>query len=546
MTPGSTADDGTATATAGLEISQWKYLTAEARAHEMHVVLTVRVDGTGAAAGATGTAAGGRDGADGAPRAAPLLAEVLVVDCSSSMTWPPEKFRAARQAAAAAIGMLPTGTPFAVVQGTETAAMAYPPTEGMPAASEGHRRRADLALHGLVAAGGTCIGAWLDLARRLLAARDAPIGHVLLLTDGRNQHDELLPLDDVLDACEGRFVCDAWGIGDGWDARELLKITRRLHGGVGAVREESALPAEYEKLTARLLTKSLPELAIDVTPVPGTAVRYLKQVFPTETDLEPAEPTAPGGPYRYTTRAWGDETRRYHLCLAADPAGRPRREDLQLAVVSLALPGAARGVTLPPPQPCVVHWTEDPALSRHTDTQVAHFQLFGQLGQAVAAAADAYRRGDRDRAEQHLGHGVRLAHTVGAARPLADFARLVEIVDAATGQVRLRPDLAPIDFEHLITASSHSTYGPGADDDTGPAAPADRPGPAAPARPGTPAARPGVADRPGGPPGPAGTGTGAPAGGGGTATVPCPACGARAPVTGRFCPRCGHRFQERP
>ncbi|WP_228980631.1 VWA domain-containing protein [Streptomyces sp. DH12] len=539
MKPGETAEhDGTARA--GLEISQWKYLTAEAREHEMHVVLTVRVDGTSGTRGAGGTSDPGA-GEEGAPSRGPLLAEVLVVDCSSSMTWPPEKFRAARQAAAAAIGMLPAGTPFAVVQGTETAAMAYPPTEGMPEASDGHRRRADLALHGLVAAGGTCIGAWLDLARRLLAARNAPIGHVLLLTDGRNQHDELLPLDEVLDACEGRFVCDAWGIGDGWDARELLKITRRLHGGVGAVREESALPAEYEKLTARLLTKSLPELTIEVMPAPGTTVRYLKQVFPTETDLEPTtaptshthptaqasptDPTAravPAGTYRYTTRAWGDETRRYHLCLAADPAGRPRREDLQLAVVSLALPGAAtaRDVALPPPQPCVVHWTEDPALSRRTDTQVAHFQLYGQLGQAVAAAADAYRRGERDRAEQHLGHGVRLAHTVGAARPLADFARLVEIVDAAAGQVRLRPDLAPIDFEHLITASSHSTYGPDGDDE---------------------------AALPDGPASPAGAGTGArPTAHPASATAPCPACGGRSPVAARFCPRCGHRLQERP
>ncbi|MFJ8692199.1 VWA domain-containing protein [Streptomyces roseolilacinus] len=503
MTPDSTAG-GTARATADLEISQWKYLSTEAREQEMHVVLTVRVDGTGGAADGTG---GGDRG--------PLLAEVLVVDCSSSMTWPQEKFRAARQAAAAAIRMLPAGTPFAVVQGTEGAAMAYPAAPHMAAASAGHRRRAESAVHGLPAGGGTCIGAWLDLAGRLLTEQDAPIGHVLLLTDGKNQHDSEMPLDAVLDTWEGRFVCDAWGIGDGWDARELLRIARRLHGSVGAVREESALPGEYEKLTARLLTKAVPELTVEVTPVPGTTVRYLKQVFPTEADLEPAGRPEPGGTHRFTTRAWGDETRRYHLCLSTDPTGRPRREDLQLAVVSLALPATDRGVRLPPPRPCVVHWTEDPALSRHTDTQVAHFQLYGELGQAVAAAADAYRRGDRERAEHHLGRGVRLAHTVGAARPLADFARLVEVVDAAAGRVRLRPDLAPVDFEHLITASSHSTYGPEQDD----------------------------GDAPEGPGGPLTAGTAA---GPGAATLPCPACDGRAPVTARFCPRCGHRLRERP
>ncbi|MEU3446264.1 VWA domain-containing protein [Streptomyces thermolilacinus] len=523
MTPES-GGDGMAGTAAGLEISQWKYLSTESREQEMHVVLTVRVSGAADGTGAASAGAGGGPGrgpgpghgpgsgprpgaADDAAPAAALLAQVLVVDCSGSMTWPQEKFRAARQAAAAAIRMLPPGTPFAVVQGTEAAVMAYPTRERMAVSSESHRHRAETALHRLVAGGGTCIGAWLDLAGRLLAEQGAPIGHVLLLTDGRNEHDSSMPLDAVLDTWEGRFVCDAWGIGDGWDARELLRVTRRLHGSAGAVREESALPGEYEKLTARLLTKTVPELTVEVTPVPGAHVRYLKQVFPTEADLEPAGPPGPDGTYRFTTRAWGDETRRYHLCLAADPTGRPRREDLQLAVVALASPAADPGLRLPPPRPCVVHWTDDPALSRYTDTQVAHFQLYGELGQAVAAAADAYRGGDREAAEQHLGRGVRLAHTVGAARPLADFQRLVEVEDAATGRVRLRPDLAPVDFEHLITASSHSTYGPEQDDDHTPDGLGAGPAPA---------------------------------------TVACPACDGRAPAAARFCPRCGHRLRERP
>lgn len=484
----------------GLEVSQWKYLSTEAREHEMHAVLTVRVDGTGT----------GHDG----PGPEPVLAEVLVIDGSSSMTWPQEKFHAARQAAVAAVRMLPDGTPFAVVRGTETAGTVYPDRDpvhvgGAPAmvrADATTRAAAERAVLRLDAGGGTCIGAWLDLSRRLLMAQDAPIGHVLLLTDGKNQHDDEMPLSGVLDACEGRFVCDAWGIGDGWDARELLRIARRLHGSVGSVREESALPAKYERLLGRLLTKSVPELVIRVEPTSGTAVRYLKQVFPTEVELAPVAES--GADRAFVTRAWGDEIRRYHLCLTADPADRPRGEDLQLAVVSVSVGGphgtpTAGGVRLPPPRPCVVHWTDDPALSRRTDGQVRHFELYGELGKAVAAAADAYRRGDGGAAEEQLGRAVRLAHTVGAARQLADFERLVEVLDATAGRVRLRQDLAAVDFEHLIAASSHSTYGPGpvtGPDDSSP-----------------------------------GTATG---------TTPCPSCGAQAPATARFCPRCGHPLAE--
>ncbi|MFA3878935.1 VWA domain-containing protein [Streptomyces sp. MMCC 100] len=471
---------------AGLEISQWKYLSSEAGDPQMHAILSVRVDGTGG---------GGRPGG-------PVLAQVLAVDCSSSMTWPVEKLHAAQQAAVAAIRKLPDGTPFAVVRGNEQATVVYPDTPRMARASARTRARAERAVRETVAGGGTCIGAWLDLSRRLLAEQDAPIGHVLLLTDGKNQHDEQMPLARVLEECAGRFVCDAWGIGDGWDGRELLRITRRLHGSASSVREEAALPAEYEQLMNRLLTKTLPELVISVTAMPGCTVRYLKQVFPTEAELSTEDGTG-----RFVTRAWGDETRRYQLCLAADPSGRPRREDLQLAVVALDVPGGDE-VRVPPPQPCLVHWTDDPALSRHTDAQVEHFEQHQRLGEAVAAATDAHRRGQRDLAEHQLGRAVQLAHAMGADEQLGRLARLVRIEDARGGRVALRADVTAVDFQHLITASSHSTYGPasgtGPGSDTAGAAP------------------------------------------GGGATVDCPACSHKAPAAARFCPSCGHRFEARP
>ncbi len=465
--------------TVGLEISQWKYLSDESGDPRMHCVLSVRVDGAGSA--------GGPDG--------PVLAQVLAVDCSSSMSWPVEKLHAAQQAALAAIRKLPDGTPFAVVRGDHRASMVYPDAPGMVRASPGTRARAARAVHDLVAGGGTCIGAWLDLCRRLLAAQHAPIGHVLLLTDGKNQHDDQMPLGPVLDACDGRFVCDAWGIGDGWDGRELVGIATRLHGSADAVREEQDLPAAYEKLMDGLVAKSVPELRISVTTMPGCSVRYLKQVFPHEAELTGEDGT------NFVTRAWGDETRRYQLCLSADPEGRPRGEDLQLAVVAVDAPGT--GARLPAPQPCLVHWTENPALSQHTDAQVEHFGQHQRLGEAVAAATDAHRQGLRDEAERHLGRAVQLAHAVGAAEHLDRLARLVRVEDARAGRVVLRPEAAAVDFERLITVSSHSTYGPSSG--TAPGA-----GPAP--------------DR---------------------ATTRCPRCSGASPAAARFCPACGHRFEER-
>lgn len=471
--------------TIGLAVSQQKYLPAGAGEKDLHAIVTVEVSG------ADGTAPG------------PALAEVLVVDCSSSMDTPEEKFRAAKDAAIAALRLLPDGTPFAVVAGTQFAVTAYPPPSGgrkpaMATADAATKAEAEARVRRLLAAGGTCVGNWLHLSRELLAGQSAPIGHVLMLTDGRNEHDRFRPLADVLTAAAGEFVCDAWGIGEGWDARLLLQVTGALHGSADSVREGSELVGAYERLVHGLLTKAVPELTFCVEALPGSRLRYVRQTFPTEAPLT-AEPRAPG---TYVTRAWGNEIRRYHVCVAVDPEGRLRGEELLAAEVGVRVPAGA-GVRPPAPQPLVVHWTDDPVLSGVTDEQVLHFQLYEQLGKAVADAADAYHRRRYDRAERYLGKAVALAHRTGARRQLAELRRLVEIHDAAEGVVALRGDIKPVDFQHLITASSHSTYGP---------------------EPGGPAADPGVQA--------------------GAALAPCPACGRRIPATARFCPRCGHALGE--
>ncbi|SHL05040.1 VWA domain-containing protein [Actinacidiphila paucisporea] len=474
--------------TIGLAVSQQKYLPAGAGEKDLHAIVTVEVSG-----------------ADGAAPG-PALAEVLVIDCSTSMDNPEEKFRAAKNAAIAALRLLPDGTLFAVVAGTHDAVTAYPPQPaGTPAqactmavADATARAEAEAAVHRLVAAGGTCVGNWLHLADLLLARQPAPIRHTLMLTDGRNEHDDHRPLDGVLTALAGRFVCDAWGIGAGWDAQVLLAVTRALHGRADAVRRESELVGVYEQLIRALLVKAVPEVTLTVEPVPGSRLRYVRQTFPDEVPLTP-EADAPG---TYVTRAWGNEIRRYHVCVAVDPEGQLHGEELLAAEVGVRTSDDA-GVRLPQAQPLVVNWTDDPALSGVTDEQVLHFQTYEQLGQAVADAADAHHRGQLDRAAQLLGQAAALAHRTGARRQLDELRRLVDIHDAAAGVVSLRRNIDPVDFQHLITASSQTTYGP---------APAGR------------AADPGLLP--------------------GAALTDCPACGRRIPSTAGFCPHCGHALGE--
>ncbi|MET9449380.1 VWA domain-containing protein [Streptomyces cinerochromogenes] len=445
---------------------------------EMHAILEI------------GVRSGGRPAHTGAPvpGTGPALAEVLIVDTSRSMLHPTAKLHAAKDATVAAVRMLPDGTAFAVLSGRFDATLVHPGpgSEVLAVAGPAEREAAERAVRILDADGGTAIGSWLDLARRLLKDQPAPVKHVLLLTDGRNEHDHraAMTLDTALDACEGRFVCDAWGIGDDWDAELLLRITRRLHGRARAVRAESELTAAYEELVAGLLGTAVPELRIRITPTPGTVIRQVKQVVPSEQELPPVPAGSGGRGVEYATRAWGDEVRHFQVVLTADPTGRETGEDLQLAAVEVVVPDFGRPVRLPGPRPVLVRWTDNPLDASRQHPGVRRHELYQQASAAVAGAYRAWLRGSdgRDTADRELARALALAGDLGDTQLLG----ALRLIEAAPGTGRVRTGLKDVDWQHLILSSALTTP---------PEPPAASPRPADPA-----AAR--AAARPGGGPPP--------------------------------------------
>src|SRR6266508_5098247 len=73
----------------------------------------------------TVTASGSGLAAAGAP---PSAAQVIMIDCSGSMTAPATKIAEAKKATMTAIDTLREGVAFAIVAGRGRAEMAYPPT----------------------------------------------------------------------------------------------------------------------------------------------------------------------------------------------------------------------------------------------------------------------------------------------------------------------------------------------------------------------------------------------------------------------------------
>src|SRR5262249_9193253 len=167
---------------------------------------------------------------EGVATAAPTSAQIIMIDCSGSMADPPTKMSEAKRATIAAIDTLPDGVPFAVISGRNAAAMTYPDSARLVAATPSTRAAAKPAVNGLAASGGTAMGQWLDLARQLFATSDAEVKHAILLTDGRNQHETPEQLTATLQACEGGFLCDSRGVGADWSGTELRMIASALLG----------------------------------------------------------------------------------------------------------------------------------------------------------------------------------------------------------------------------------------------------------------------------------------------------------------------------
>ncbi|WP_328427598.1 vWA domain-containing protein [Streptomyces sp. NBC_00443] len=387
------------------------------------------------------------------PGQGPSAGVAVMVDCSGSMDYPPTKMRNARDATAAAIDTLRDGVHFAVIDGTHVAKEVYPGGGRLAIADATTRDQAKQALRRLSAGGGTAIGTWLRLADRLLSSADVAIRHGILLTDGRNEHESPQDLKAALDTCAGRFTCDARGVGTDWEVKEVTAIASALLGSSDIVADPAGLAADFTQMMETAMGKEVADVALRVwTPV-GTTIKYVKQVAPTVEDLTDRRTEAGPRAGDYPTGSWGDESRDYHVCVEV-PAADLGREMLA-ARVSLVVPqsdGTAQNLGAQGLVRAV--WTDDMVASTSINPQVAHYTGQAELAQVIQQGLDLRKSGDIDGATAKLGRAVQLAGASGNADTAKLLAKVVDVVDAAAGTVRLKAKVAEADEMTLETRST--------------------------------------------------------------------------------------------
>jgi hypothetical protein len=408
-----------------VDIDQNPYLPAGGR--DVSAVVTVTADASG-----TGLAPIAASGGS---------AEIVIVDCSGSMDYPPTKLTEARAATAAAIDVIKDGTAFAVVAGTSTAWAVYPTDGTMAIADEATRSEAKSALRSLRASGGTAIGQWLRLAHQVFQTSPATLRHAILLTDGKNQHETADQLAEAISLCEGVFRCDCRGVGTDWEVSELRKISTALLGSVDIVVDPSGLAADFEELMRGAMSKQLPDVLLRVWTPQQAALKFVKQVAPSIDDLTSrrlASGALAGSPQvgDYPTGAWAPgESRDYHVSVAVNPANLG--QEMLAARVSLVA-SSAEGQQVLGQGLIRVTWTDDEALSTRINARVAGYTGQAELASAIADGLEANKRGDEEVATARLGRAVALAHQAGNHEMAGLLANVVDVVDEATGTVRLK------------------------------------------------------------------------------------------------------------
>jgi hypothetical protein len=434
-----------------VDVYQNEYLPQGGR--EVSAVVTVSSTGGGTmrALPSTGADPGASTprGGDGRTDAA----VVIVIDCSGSMDYPPAKMRNARDATAAAIETLHDGVAFAVVAGTHVAKEIYPGDGELAVAGERTRAQARKALRKISAGGGTAIGTWLRLSDNLLSSQQATIRHAILLTDGRNEHEEPEQLKAALDDCAGRFTCDARGVGTDWEVKEVTAIASALLGSADIVADPDGLAADFTLMMENAMSKEVADVGLRLWTPQGSRIKFVKQVAPTVEDLTDRRTDAGPRAGDYPTGSWGAESRDYHVCVEV-PAAEVGQEMLA-ARAALILPAAEGGI----PQ-TLAHgliravWTDDVAATTSITAQVAHYTGQAALAEAIQEGLELRKAGDEEGATAKLGRAVRLAGESGNADTSKLLSKVVDVVDAATGTVRLK---AAVDDADEMTLETRST-----------------------------------------------------------------------------------------
>lgn len=378
--------------------------------------------------------------------------EIIIVDTSGSMGV--SNMEAAKTAARAAVEQITDGTWFAIVAGNHQAYLAYPPARagvGMVRMDPTTRFQAIQSIQTFRADGGTAIGTWLTLARRLFASVPS-LGqkHAILLTDGENHNERPEDLDRAIRDATGQFQCDCRGVGVQWKVDEVRKVAQALLGTVDIIPHPQLMAQEFSNIMSTAMGRGVADAELRVWAPQGAQVQFVRQVSPTVEDLTARAVQINPLTTAYPTGAWGDEKRDYHVQVRLAPKAVGQEQLAARIQITIAGQVEAQGLVK-------ARWSSDESLTARINPEVAHYTGQTELASVIQEGLAAKAMGDEATATLKLGRAVKLAAETGNNEATTRLRKVVDVTDEREGTVRLKRSVDKADEMALDTASTKTT-----------------------------------------------------------------------------------------
>ncbi len=375
----------------------------------------------------------------------------LLIDCSGSM-GEYRKLQSAKAALNQIIDLLPESALFFIIAGNSYAEVIHK----CSSASGRNKAIAKAAVHELDSSGGTTISKWLLEALTEFPASGSYTRQAILLTDGDNQENEKELLKAV-EQCQGKFQCEARGVGTDWKPQQLRKIADGLLGTADIIAQPGQIAADFQNILESAVGKHVAEAVIRLwTPV-GAETVFVKQVSPTIIDLTQLGIPSPQNALvkDYPTGAWGNETRDFHIAIRVKPGSVGQKMLAARASLVTTLDEGAETVVTE--AKILAIWSSDEAQSAIINPEVAHYTGQGELAQAIQEGLAARQAGNEEEATVKLGKAAKLAAETGNEATTKLLRNVVDIVDAGEGTVKLRRNVSTEDVMTLDTRSTKTT-----------------------------------------------------------------------------------------
>jgi hypothetical protein len=315
----------------------------------------------------------------------------------------------------------------------------------------------------------------LAAARRIFDRSPDAIRQAVFLTDGKNESEQPSSVASELEACEGVFQCDCWGVGTDWRVGEVQEIARELLGKASLIPDPQGIDAAFHAAMAKASSKTLKDVRLRLWTPQGADVVFVKQVNPTIEELTDKAKAVSAQVREYMTGAWSaGESRDFHVAISVRAGGV--NDEMLAARPSMAYQAfGANGWEGREDKPAearlFANWTGEDSLSSRIDDHVAHYTGQDELANAIREGLEQREKGNLAAATELLGQAVQIAHASHNADMTQRLAKVVEVVDAANGTIRLKRDVkkaATMDLElesrttkRVARGGSAGGHGPG-------------------------------------------------------------------------------------